>query len=368
MRVQPTAGILFRRENRWLLIERKKRPFGLGLPAGHVEKGESVKDAAIREAKEEIYGKRFEINPELLKPLATIAYNADYQQQRTSPWKVRGKSHVHRVHVFLYESNIPEHLKGRSDARNPKFYSPRQLMVLRKRLTPAPQVALAKVGAIPGTSAVIFDHDGTLVEMFEAHLLAFQTVFKKMGLDFSRADLEARYGQTSYDAIKSVLKERGWRLKEEELERVTREKQRLYRVFAAKKIKLLPGVLRLLRALRIRGYRIAIASSGARKSIELTLRTTKLKNFFDTVVTTEDVKRGKPYPDLFLEAAGRLGVRPTDCVVIEDSPHGIEAARCANMHTIAVATGPASLVDLLHSNPTWAVPNLVRTSQILRWL
>ncbi len=370
MKPQQAAGILFRKNNRWLLIERKNRPFGFGIPAGHSEKWESPEETAMREAGEEIRSRsqgKLKLKKALLKKVVAVVYNPDYQQTGISPWDLSGK-HIHKVHVFSYDGVIPSDLVGLSDARNPRFYSSTQITRMRRRLTPAVCVALQKLGVIPRTSAVIFDHDGTLVEMFEAHLMAFQKVFDKIGLEFSQKDLSPRYGQKSYDIIKLMLKKRGWKLTETEIWRLTHEKQRLYRSFAAKKIKLLPGVSRLLLRLKSKGYYLAIASSGARKSIELTLKATGLTGVFSEIVTGEDVKHGKPHPDLFLEAARRLGQRPEDCVVIEDSIHGIQAAKKAGMKSVAVATGPTHLSNLINAKPDLAIPNLTRTSQILSWL
>ena len=81
---------------------------------------------------------------------------------------------------------------------------------------------------------------------------------------------------------------------------------------------------------------IAVASSGMRRVVEQTLTATGLIGLFDVIVTADDVKHGKPAPDLFLLAAERLGVAPADCIVYEDGDPGLEAARRAQMRAVDV--------------------------------
>lgn len=97
-----------------------------------------------------------------------------------------------------------------------------------------------------------------------------------------------------------------------------------------------PEVLGLLHHVRAGGSRTAVASGGTRHHVAVTLRKLRLEPHFEAVVTCEDVPRSKPHPDLFLEAARRIGLRPADCVVIEDSPRGREAAEAAGMPCVMV--------------------------------
>jgi HAD superfamily hydrolase (TIGR01509 family) len=97
-----------------------------------------------------------------------------------------------------------------------------------------------------------------------------------------------------------------------------------------------PEVIHLLHHVRAGGAKTAVASGGTRHHVGLTLRKLQLEPHFEAVVTCEDVPRSKPHPDLFLEAARRLGLKPADCVVIEDSPRGQEAAEAAGMPCVMV--------------------------------
>jgi HAD superfamily hydrolase (TIGR01509 family) len=90
-------------------------------------------------------------------------------------------------------------------------------------------------------------------------------------------------------------------------------------------------------AMGMRGVKpLAVASGGHREPVEATLRAIGVIDMFDAVVCAEDYERGKPFPDPFLEAARRIGVAPEDCLVFEDSPTGIEAAKAAHMHYVLV--------------------------------
>lgn len=97
-----------------------------------------------------------------------------------------------------------------------------------------------------------------------------------------------------------------------------------------------PEVISLLHHVRAGGAKTAVASGGTRHHVGITLRKLQLESHFEAVVTCEDVVRSKPHPDLFLEAARRIGLNPADCVVIEDSPRGKEAAEAAGMPCIMV--------------------------------
>jgi HAD superfamily hydrolase (TIGR01509 family) len=116
-------------------------------------------------------------------------------------------------------------------------------------------------------------------------------------------------------------------------------KEALYREIVREQgIEPLPGVREFLQALKDSGIPSVIASSTHRENITTTLEVLKLEDFFASIVTAEDVKRGKPDPEVFLTAASRIDVAPADAVVFEDALVGIAAAKAAGMRVVAVAT------------------------------
>jgi HAD superfamily hydrolase (TIGR01509 family) len=193
---------------------------------------------------------------------------------------------------------------------------------------------------------VIFDHDGVLVdsEVIAMELLA--EIASTHGRITSIDEAFSRYLGTSLDYVIDDIRAHG---AEVDTDRIHREfHAALYQRFKTS-LEPVPGMHALLNALRASQRPIAIASSGERARVELGTSTTGLRRFFDdaAITTREDVTRGKPHPDLFLVAAERGGVDPGNCIVIEDSAHGVEAAKRAGMDVIGLAyrTPAAALRD-----------------------
>ena len=122
-----------------------------------------------------------------------------------------------------------------------------------------------------------------------------------------------------------------------EIDQVGDEKEAVFRRLVTGHTQPLPGVRALLEALHAAGFRQAVASSAPQANIDTLLETTRLRPFFDAVVSAARLP-GKPDPTVFLEAAARLSVPPAQCVVVEDAVAGVEGARRAGMRCIAVTT------------------------------
>ncbi|CAA9561613.1 MAG: hypothetical protein AVDCRST_MAG33-1715 [uncultured Thermomicrobiales bacterium] len=129
-------------------------------------------------------------------------------------------------------------------------------------------------------------------------------------------------------------------------------------------LKLLPGAAEIIAFGRGAGLALALATSNRRHQAAISLGETGLTGRFDAEVTGDDVTRGKPFPDIFLLAAERLGVSPASCVVLEDAPAGVMAARAAGMRSIFVPGGYSVGADL-PAEPDVTVPSLVEAQ---RWL
>ena len=191
----------------------------------------------------------------------------------------------------------------------------------------------------PGTfKGLIFDCDGTLVETLPAHVQALQDVLQPYGISVPFDWCRTKYGQTNTAVLKAFA---------EEITPLPAEAATILDAW----VKAYRGNLHLLREIpevcavaRAWYGRVpmAVASNGRIANVRATLRAMELLAFFNTVVSVEEVENGKPAPDLFLEAAGRLGVEAMDCIVFEDSAEGIEAARRAGMRTIQV---PSRRID-----------------------
>ena len=182
--------------------------------------------------------------------------------------------------------------------------------------------------------AILWDLDGVLVDTACFHYQAWRQLLSELGLTLSEEEFRRTFGLRNDLIFRGLLGE----VPEEEMDRLSERKETLFRQFAAGRVSPLPGAVELVRRARERGLRMALVTSTPRANIDLVLVGAGLSGAFDTIVTAEDVSRGKPDPEGFLLAARRLGVAPEGCLVIEDAPGGIEGARRAGMRSLAVTT------------------------------
>jgi len=183
---------------------------------------------------------------------------------------------------------------------------------------------------------IIFDHDGVLVDseiLAMEHLAAMSTAH---GVTTSIPDAFDFYLGTSFDYVVEHLRTNGAVIDRDEAHAAFHVS--LFNDFRTR-LQEIPGTSGLLQTLKENNQLISIASSGSRERVTLGITTTGINHYFkDSIITTaEDAKRGKPFPDLFLITAERAGVDPRNCLVIEDSPFGVEAASRAGMSSIGLA-------------------------------
>ena len=202
--------------------------------------------------------------------------------------------------------------------------------------------------------AVIFDVDGVLVDSYDAHLRSWQMLANETGTTFDEQDFAATFGQTSRDIIP-----RFWRIDDsEEIQRLDDRKESLYRDIVSRDFPVMDGAVELIDALKAAGFHLAMGSSGPPENIELALDGLNRRAAFAAVVSGRDVRRGKPDPEVFLVAAKRLDIAPARCVVIEDAPQGIEAARAAGMTSAALLSRGRRRDDFTHLAPDLVVDSL----------
>lgn len=184
------------------------------------------------------------------------------------------------------------------------------------------------------TPAIIWDVDGTLVDTAEQHFRAWVRLAAEIGRPFSRADFAATFGMRNPEIIRKLFDPAA----DDARCRVLGErKEDLYRASVREEgTRLLPGAGRLLAAFAEAGWPQAVGSSAPPGNLDLLLGLTETRKYFAAVVTGDDVTRGKPDPEVFLTAAGRLSVAPSRCVVFEDAIAGVAAARAGGMKCVAV--------------------------------
>lgn len=185
--------------------------------------------------------------------------------------------------------------------------------------------------------AVIFDLDGVLVTTDELHFEAWKALADKLGInDFTKADNVRQRGVSRMASLEVVLEKTDRAFSEEEKLALAEEKNEIYvrSLSALSETDVLSGANEFIDYLKSKGIKAAVGS--ASKNTPLILEKTKLAGKFDAVSCGLDTTKSKPDPEVFLIAAKKLGVAPCDCVVVEDSDAGIEAAKTGGMYAIAV--------------------------------
>lgn len=183
--------------------------------------------------------------------------------------------------------------------------------------------------------ALIFDCDGTLADTMPAHHLAWLEVLRPYEIAFPEDRFYALGGTPTIDIARLLLAGAG--RAEIDPRTLTGAKEEAFLTQIAS-VRPIERVVAIARAARGRSP-MAVASGGMRRVVELTLRQIGVLDWFSVLVTAEDTPRGKPEPDVFLEAARRLAVPAASCVVYEDTDLGIEAARRAGMRWVDVRDG-----------------------------
>ena len=178
-----------------------------------------------------------------------------------------------------------------------------------------------------GTPALIFDCDGTLADTKPAHSKAWLSMLAPHGIPFPETRFYQMGGMPTSKIIRLLADEAGVAVGD--VDAMVHQKESLFLTFLDEVVPIEP-VVRIAAAYRGK-LPVAVASGGYRDTITRTLDRIAVRNWFDAMVTAEDTPRHKPEPDVFLEAARRLGVKAAGCVVFEDTDIGLEAARRAGM-------------------------------------
>jgi len=183
---------------------------------------------------------------------------------------------------------------------------------------------------------VIFDMDGVLVDNSKVHVDAFVEWCRIHNVDFAPGQIRGLFGMGNDDIFKEILTDPT--LSDETIRCYADEKEEIYRKLFASTITPVPGLVDLLKGLKEKGIKIAVGSSGMRANVEFVLDKCGISQYFDAIADGDMITRAKPDPEVFLLAAKLLGLAPSDCLVLEDSFAGVEAARRAGMKVVVLAT------------------------------
>jgi beta-phosphoglucomutase len=202
---------------------------------------------------------------------------------------------------------------------------------------PAPQ------GTATKPLAMIFDLDGVLIHSMPMHVVAWEQYLDNLGVEVE--NLEARmHGKRNSELVQDFL---GDTVSEEAAFEYGLAKERLFRELLLKEDLnrfQVPGVIEFLR--RHKSVPKAIGSNAEPENIHFVLDRFNLRSYFQAVVNGLEVKRPKPFPDIYLKAAHHLRIHPENCIVFEDSPTGVEAGVAAGMRVVGVETTPTEFAGI----------------------
>jgi len=223
-----------------------------------------------------------------------------------------------------------------------------------------------KTCPIQSIQAVLWDMDGVLADSKELHLQAWRQICEIYHIAFTPALFGSFFGQSNPAIVEKLLQGTKRRLTQVQKDQVCQEKERLYRESARTNLVPTPGVKTWLDFLMEHSIPCAVASSAPMANIVMAVQTLGLADYFQALISGATLPAGKPDPAIFLRAAAALATDPARCLVIEDSPVGVQAAKSAGMLCLGLTTTNAARVLELAD---WVYPNLAvaRPEEIFRF-
>ena len=203
---------------------------------------------------------------------------------------------------------------------------------------------------------IIFDLDGTLIDTLDKHIEAFQILFDNTDYDITYEQISANMGRTPKDTLLSLIP--SLENDKDKLNELANKKESILTTLLTEVPKL-AGSDEILHSLKLEKYLICLASSTPKFNVSKMLEIAKINQYFDVIITGEDITIGKPNPEVFLKAANNAGISNEKCLVIGDSPHDIQAAKNANMKVIAVSTGKHSHEEVANEKPDLMIASLL---------
>lgn len=203
-------------------------------------------------------------------------------------------------------------------------------------------------------SAVLFDMDGVVVDNMPLHRQVWAEFARTLGFNPSMEELRALDGRRAADIIAAL---HGEELALEEVTRLAKQRETLYRErLGSTELVPVPGVRAYLEALREAGVPRVLATSATPGNAEVVLERLNLAALFDARVTAADVTRGKPHPEVYLTAAGKVGVNAAECLVVEDALPGVRAAKAAGSVCLGLMTSEPE-ARLREVGADWVAPD-----------
>jgi beta-phosphoglucomutase len=185
--------------------------------------------------------------------------------------------------------------------------------------------------------AFLFDLNGTMIDDMEFHTDAWHEILNHdLGASLSRDAVKKEMYGKNHELLVRVFGEE--KFTESEKDEISFEKERRYQSRFKPHLKLINGLDALLERAYEKGIKMAIGSAAITSNVDFVLDGLNIRKYFPVVISADDVKVSKPDPETFLKGAEAFGIKPEDCVVFEDNPNGVEAARRAGMKCVVLTT------------------------------
>jgi HAD superfamily hydrolase (TIGR01509 family) len=209
--------------------------------------------------------------------------------------------------------------------------------------------------------AVIFDLDGVIADSEHFSGQADEIVLARYGIKMTEKEMKEAFGRRVEEIFEDLLRARKLKMSVPEL---VKEKDVVFEKLIKGNLKPIDNSLELIGFLQRKGFKIALATSSHFDKMVPELRELGIEDLFQVKISGDDVSKGKPDPQMFLLAAKRLGVKPHECAVIEDSAFGVQAAKNAGMYAVALRSPNSEGQD--HSQADMVVDDLARVQEHIR--
>ena len=192
-----------------------------------------------------------------------------------------------------------------------------------------------KIKNLKKYKAVLFDMDGVIIDSMPYHFISWFETLKEYNITISPFDIYEKEGEKCEVCVKRFFKRDKIKCDAKIIAEVLKLRDKLYKKYF--KVHLFANIEQLLIKLKNKGFLLAIVTGSTRQKV-VSMLPKKILSKFNVIVSADMIKKGKPYPDSYLTAAKKLRVKPTECIVVENAPYGIRAAKSAKMFCVAVTT------------------------------
>ncbi|MDD5020631.1 MAG: HAD family phosphatase [Endomicrobiaceae bacterium] len=183
--------------------------------------------------------------------------------------------------------------------------------------------------------AILFDMDGILIDSMPYHFISWFEVMRQYNIRITPFEIYEKEGEKSELCVEYFFKRNKRKITRKLVNKITKQRTEIFNKYL--KSYIFDGIEEILLKLKKQGYKIAIVT-GSRKADALRMLPKEIFNLFDVIVSSDNIKSGKPHPEPYLTASKLLNIKPSQCMVIENAPCGIKSAKSAKMYCVAITT------------------------------